>query len=140
MKKRILLILFAIITGTCTYGQCDKKIKLSGSSFEKLNSSDEVQDIDDRAINIVYDSKLISFAVGDITLEGTVNSITCEWKSPFKEGKTVLKVTLTRTDGTPVDGTLTIEGKDEKNILIMEFDGSDYPKSRLALEKFEESK
>lgn len=140
MKKLILLIFFSITLGTCIYGQCNKKIILTGSSIENLNASDEVQNIDDRAINIVYDSTVITFTAGDIPLKGTVKTISCDWKIPFKEGKTVLKVTLTRTDETTVDGTLTIVSKAGKNVLIAEFDGSDYKKQRLTLEKFEENK
>ena len=140
MKKQILLLLLASVTGACSFGQCDKKILLSASSFENLNGSNEVQGKDDRAITIVYDSKLISFTPGDITLEGTVNSITCDWKIPFKEGKTVIKATITRTDGSTVNTTMTIEGKDGKNSLIAEFEESINQKMRITLEKFEESK
>ncbi len=140
MKKKILLLMFGFVTGIFSYAQCDKKIMLYGSSFEMLNASDEVKLKDDRSISIVYDSKLLLFTPGDITLEGTVNSITCNWKTPFKEGKTVIMATITRTDGTNVNGTITIEGKNGQNILIAEFEGSDYPKLRLILEKFEESK
>lgn len=140
MKKQILLLLLSVATGIFSYGQCNKKIALYGSSFEMLNASDEVQLKDDRAINIVYDSKLILFTPGDITMNGTVDSIKCDWKTPFKEGKTVIKCSIARTDGTTVNATLTIEGKNGQNILIAEFDGSDYQKLRLNLEKFEESK
>jgi hypothetical protein len=140
MKKQILLLLLAVVTSVFSYGQCDKKIMLYGSSFEMLNASDEVQLKDDRSISIVYDSKLILYTPGDITMKGTVDSIKCDWKTPFKEGKTVIKSTITRTDGTTVNATLTIEGKNGQNILIAEFEGSDYPKMRVRLEKFEESK
>jgi hypothetical protein len=140
MEKQISLLLLAVVTSIFSYGQCDKKIMLYGSSFEMLSASDEVKLKDERSISIVYDSKLILFTPGDITMEGTVNSITCEWKTPFKEGKTVIMSTITRANGTSVNGTLTIEGKNGRNILIAEFEGSDYPKLRLILEKFEESK
>ena len=140
MKKQILLLLLSFVTGIFSHGQCDKKIMLYGSSFEMLNAADEVQLKDDRSISIVYDSKLILFTPGDITMNGTVNSIKCDWKTPFKEGKTVIISTITRTDGTTVNATLTIEGKNGQTILIAEFEGSDFQKLRLSLEKFEESK
>lgn len=140
MKKQILLLLLSVVTGIFSYGQCDKKIMLYSSSFEMLNAADEVQLKDDRSISIVYDSKLILFTPGDITMNGTVNSIKCDWKTPFKEGKTVIISTITRTDGTTVNATLTIEGKNGQTILIAEFEGSDFQKLRLSLEKFEESK
>ncbi len=140
MEKQVLLLVLAVVTNIFSYGQCNKKIMLYGSSFEMLNASDEVQLKDDRSIRIVYDSKLILYTPGDITMKGTVDSIKCDWKTPFKEGKTVIMSTITRTDGTTVNATLTIEGKNGQNILIAEFEGSDYPKLRLRLEKFEESK
>ncbi|MFZ1527494.1 MAG: hypothetical protein WAT19_02010 [Ferruginibacter sp.] len=140
MKKQLLLLLLAVATGIFSYGQCDKKIMLYGSSFEMLNAADEVQREDERSVSIVYDSKLILFTPGDNTMKGTVNSITCNWVTPFKEGKTVIKATISREDGTTLNATMTIEGKNGKNILIAEFEGSDYPKMRLSLEKFEETK
>ncbi|MBL7700747.1 MAG: hypothetical protein JNM14_00735 [Ferruginibacter sp.] len=139
MKKQTVFILFALLAGIYSYGQCDKKNILHGGGFENLDASGVVQSKDEREIKVVYDSKMIQFSPGDVTLDGTVDAITCNWTVPFKEGKTFIKTTLTRTDGSAISGTITIEGKEGKNILTMEFEGSDYPTQRLTLTKFEET-
>ena len=140
MKIIIALLSHFVITFTYSFGQCDKKNLLSGSSLENLNSSNEIINSYDRVMSIIYDSKLLSLILDDYTLEGTVDSITCNWEIPFKVGKTVIKTTLTRIDGTAIKGIINIEGKDGKNILILEFEGSDYQKQKIILEKFEEYK
>ena len=43
MKKQILTLLFVAAAGISSYAQCDKKIILSASSTEFLNSANEVQ-------------------------------------------------------------------------------------------------
>jgi len=77
---------------------------------------------------------------GDDVLQGTVNSITCDWKTPYKEGKTVIKATMSSPGGQTMNMTITIEGKDGKNIFMGEFNESPDRKVRLTLEKFEEKK
>ena len=140
MKKQALLLLFAAVTGIGSYAQCDKKNILSASSSELLNGSNELQNTDDRTTTVEYDSKLITITPGDYTMEGAVNSITCDWKTPYKEGKTVIKATMTRSNGVLLHVTITIEGKDGKNILVTEFEESPDQKLRLTLDKFEEKK
>lgn len=139
MKKHILLLLL-FVTGISSYAQCDKKIILSSSASEHLNGINEVQNTDDRTTTMEYDSKAITITIDEYTLEGTVNAITCDWKTPYKEGKTVIKATMTRTNGEQMTTTITIEGKDGKNILVAAFDESPNQKLRLTLNKFEEKK
>lgn len=140
MKKQILTLLFVAAAGISSYAQCDKKIILSASSTEFLNSANEVQRTDDKTTIVEYDSKSIMIMPGDNILEGSVNSITCDWKTPYKEGKTVIKATMSGPGGQTMNMTITIEGKDGKNIFMGEFDESPDRKVRLTLEKFEEKK
>ena len=140
MKKQILTLLFVAAFGISSYAQCDKKIILSASSTEFLNSANEVQRTDDKTTIVEYDSKSIMIMPGDDVLQGTINSITCDWKTPYKEGKTVIKATMSSPGGQTMNMTITIEGKDGKNIFMGEFDESPDRKVRLTLEKFEEKK
>lgn len=139
MKKQILTLLLVAIAGG-SYAQCDKKVFLSASGTEYLNSSNEVQRTDENITTVEYDSKNIVIVPGDNTMEGTVNSITCDWKVPFKEGKTILKATLSNSNGQAMNITITIEGKEGKISLMAEFDEMPDRKVRLAPDKFEEKK
>jgi len=57
---------------------------------------------------------------------------------PFKTGKTLLTITLSRDDGETRDYTLTIEGKDGKVTLWAESKAEPDDKIQLPIEKFEE--
>lgn len=139
MKKQILTLLFVAIAGI-SYAQCDKKVFLSAGATEYLNSSLEVQRTDENTTTVEYDSKSIIIMPGENVMEGTVNSVSCDWKVPFKEGKTVLKATMSNAGGQTMNLTITIEGKDGKITLLAEFDDMPDRKVRLTPDKFEEKK
>ena len=88
----------------------------------------------------MYDTKVISITNEDITLAGKIDSANCNWKTPFKEGKTILMVTITRANGEELTSKLTIEGKEGKLILLVEFDDPTANKLRFVLDRFEETK
>lgn len=140
MKKQILTLLLVAAAGTSSYAQCDKKIILTASSTEYLNGNDELQRTVDETTTVEYDSKGIVISPGGHTMEGSVISITCDWKTPYKEGKTVIKSSITNPSGELMTATITIEGKDGKVILLFVAEESPGRKIRLTLEKFEEKK
>jgi hypothetical protein len=139
MKKQIFTLLLAA-AGFSSYAQCDKKIILTSSSTEYLDASYELQRAVDEETTIEYDSKTIVVAPGDRTMNGTVNSIVCDWKTPFKEGKTVIKATIPNPRGESMTCTITIEGKDGKVTLLFEAVESPNRKIRITPNKFEEKK
>jgi len=140
MKKQILVLLFAITAGTSSFAQCDKKVTLVSSITEYLNSSFEVQRTANETTTIDFDSKEIFVTPGEQTMDGKINSITCDWKTAFKEGKTVIKTVLNGQNGQSMTATITIEGKDGKITLLAEFEESPDMKVRLVADKFEEIK
>jgi len=75
---------------------------------------------------------------GDNAMDGTVNSITCDWKTPFKEGKTIIKATISNPNGQNMNLILTIEGKDGKNMMMAVFEEMPDLKIRMPVDKFEE--
>ena len=138
MKKQVLILLF-VIAGFSSYAQCDKKSILTSSSTEYLTSSGEIRKTKEETTTIEFDSKTIVIAPGDHVMEGTVTSITsCDWKTAYKEGKTVLKATMDAGEGQTLDVVITIEGKDGKVILM--FEESPEKRIRVTADKFEEKK
>ena len=71
-------------------------------------------------------------------MSGPVKSVVCNWKTAFKEGKTVIKAILTDRSGDAKDVTITIEGKDGKVTLLAEVDEMPDHKIKVTLDKFEE--
>jgi hypothetical protein len=140
MKKQVLTFLFVAIAGISSYAQCGKKNVLTSSVTEYLNTSGEIQRSQEELTTVEFDSKSISIMPGDNTMTGTIDSISCDWKTPYKEGKTVIKTVLSGENGRTMNGTITIEGKDGKLLLMAEFEEMPDTKIRVMLDKFEEKK
>ena len=139
MKKQILSLVF-VAAGIVGYAQCDKKIVLTSGSTEYLNGKDELQRTVEETTTIEYDSKEIVITPGDQTLTGTISSITCNWPSAYKEGKTIIKTALQGQDGPAMNATIIIENKEGKIIFLAAFDDMPDLRIRLTLDKFEEKK
>lgn len=140
MKKQVLTFLLVAIAGISSYAQCGKKNVLTSSVTEYLNTSGEIQRSQEELTTVEFDSKSISITPGNNTMEGSIDSISCDWKTPYKEGKTVIKTVLSGQNGRTMNGTITIEGKDGKLLLMAEFEEMPDTKIRVILDKFEEKK
>ncbi|HQW92149.1 MAG TPA: hypothetical protein PKY28_03580 [Ferruginibacter sp.] len=138
MKKQILTLLLVAVAGISSYAQCEKKSVLSSSVTEYLDASGEIRRTVVEVTTIEFDSKTIFISPGDHNMDGTVNSITCDWKTPYKEGKTVMKATINVGEGQTMDVTITLEGKDGKVVFL--FEETPEKRIRLTLDKFEEKK
>lgn len=73
-------------------------------------------------------------------MHGTIKSVSCEWKTPFKNGKTVLKAALEGQQGETMNLTITIEGKEGKIDFLAEMDENADEKISIVVDKFEEKK
>jgi hypothetical protein len=141
MVQKISLLLISIAIGTCSYSQCDKKITLSATGAEILNEQNEVKIKDtERATTILFDSKVFEIKSGNNTLHGTIDSTYCNWKIPFKEGKTYIKGILYYENGDKWVTKLTIIGKESNITLLVDIDHPEANRMRFLLDKFEESK
>lgn len=142
MRSIIITLLLLAAGGTITMAQCDKKVSLSSSKTQHLDgkgnlleSVDEKTTVEfgksDITVNIVNDN-------GTEKMTGTIKSDSCNWKVPFKEGKTKMNITLSHDNGDSRDFTVTIEGKDGKLTLLAESAEEPDQKIKLDIEKFEE--
>lgn len=139
MKKILLGLILCISTTLISYAQCDKKVTLTGSRTEYLGADSSVQRTEDEHSLIEFDKNNITIIPGneDHKMNGTITSATCNWQTPFKEGKTVLKVALDDNDK-KVNITITITGKDGKISFLAEVDNDPNKKIRLVVDTFEE--
>lgn len=141
MKKFILAGLFVIAAGISSFAQCDKKVIISSTKTEYLDANGDVQRSVDEITSIEYDKKDIIINHGDNpSMQGTIDSMTCDWKTPFKEGKTVIKTSITNPQGQTISLTITIEGKEGKINFLAEMAEMPDQKIRIVVEKFEEKK
>jgi hypothetical protein len=139
MKKIITAVALLMAGCSFSYAQCDKKVMLTSSKTEYLGADSTVQRTNEEQSEVVFDKTSITVKPGDENaMTGTVNSYTCNWTTPYKEGKLVLKATF--SDGNESKNvTITITGKGGKVTFLAEVEG-EQRKIRLAADKFEESK
>jgi hypothetical protein len=137
--KQFLVVVLLLAAATAGYGQCEKKSVLTGSKTEHLAADSSVQRIDDGVVSIEFDKTTFNVSpLNQDPMTGKVDSISCSWPTPYKEGKTRMKVTLTGPQGEIQHFTVTIEGKAGKVILLAVMDDQPDQKIRLTADKFEE--
>ena len=139
MKHRLLTILF-LTAGYFGFGQCGTKVVLTSSQTQHLGTDSSIQRTDDEKTVIEFDKSTIAISPGDNHLTGKVDSITCNWTTPYKVGKTRLKVTITNDQGETQRATITIEGRDGKIDLLAEVDSMPDERIRIFADTFEEKK
>ena len=139
MKKTFFLSLL-VIAGMISYAQCDKKFVLTSSKTEYLNATNVLQRTVDEMTTIEVSKSEIIITPGakEDKLNGTIKSATCDWKVPFKEGKTIIKALITDPSGDAKNVTITLKGKDGKLIFLIELDDDSDKKIRVAIDKVEE--
>jgi hypothetical protein len=111
------LALLAALTcfSATAFAQCGKDTVLTCSKTEYLNASGELQRTVVEECVIKFDKTAISIAPADKeVMTATVASTTCDWKVPFKTGRTIVQVKFKDSDGIDRDATITVEGKDGK--------------------------
>lgn len=141
MKQKILFLFITIAIGISCYSQCDKKNILSSTGAEILDEQNKVKIKDTlRLTTIKYDSKTIEIITENNTLYGTIDSIYCNWKIPFKEGNTYIKGTLNYENGDRWVTKMTINGKDGKLTLQVDIEHPEANRMLFVLDNFEESK
>jgi hypothetical protein len=137
--KHLLLAGLLVAASLIGYSQCDKKVLLTSSKTDHLGADSSVQRSVDENTIVEFDRATFSVAPGDNPkMTGKVNSITCSWSTPYKVGRTQMKVTLTNPEGESKDATITIENKAGKIVMLAVLDSEPDKKIRLVADKFEE--
>jgi hypothetical protein len=137
--KKIILLMLAATTGAITYAQCDKPYSLTASKTEYLDSNNVVQRTVEEGTTLEINKSDILITTGDggHKMTGTIKPVSCAWKVPFKEGKTVFKSAL-NDGGQVMNITFTIESKDGKLMVVAQMDDDPNVRIRVAVDKFEE--
>ena len=138
MKKIILTLSLLIGLSAVTFAQCDKTIVLNSSKTNHLDESGAITRTEDETAEIVIDKSAVNIAVnGEHKITANIKSNTCNWTTPFKEGKSVIKA-VADMNGEDHNVTITIEGKDGKVTLLFELEEQPGDKIKVAIDKFVE--
>ncbi len=138
---KTMTLAFALMVAGCTmsFAQCEKNLILTSSKTEHMNADGVVQRTDDETAKIELSKSAVNVSVNDEhKISGTIKSQTCDWKVPFKEGKTVIKAAVSNDQGEERNVTITIEGKDGKVTLLFEMEGMPDERIRVGIDKFAE--
>ena len=136
MKKIILTLSLVIGLAAVTLAQCDKTVELTSSKTNHMDEKGTVTRTDDETAVIVISKSAVDISVnGDHKINAPIKSNTCNWTTPFKEGKTVIKATADH-DGQDENVTITIEGKDGKVTLLFEMENQPGDRIKVSIDKF----
>jgi hypothetical protein len=142
MKSLFIALFLTAAVGTMSHAQCDKKVSLTSSKTEHFDATGALKHAEDEKTVVEFDKSDITVSItkddGDQKMTGKVKSNICTWKVPYKEGKTMLSITLTNDNGEARDFAVTIEGKDGKIALWAESKEEPDDKIKLDVDKFEE--
>ncbi|HTD42494.1 MAG TPA: hypothetical protein VK671_17825 [Mucilaginibacter sp.] len=141
--KSILIALFLLAAcSAMSFAQCDKKVSLTSTKTQHFDAGGTLKHAEDEKTIVEFNKSEITVTIakdnGDQKLTGTVKSNVCDWKVPFKDGKTMLNISLSNDGGETRDYTVTIEGKDGKVTLWAESKEEPDDKIKLDADKFEE--
>lgn len=140
MKSLTLTFLMLMVAFSISFAQCGKKVTITTANTEHLNADGTVaRTVDEKAIVDISKTDLAINVNDEHKMTGKIKSDICNWTVPFKDGKWVIKATITDEQGTDRDVTITIEGKDGKVTLLFETDGMPDDRLRVTVVKFEEA-
>jgi hypothetical protein len=143
IRRPIALALASLLFSvTAAFAQCGKDVVLTSSKTEYLNAEGAVQrTVEEESVIRIDKSKVTITPSGHDAMIGAVLATTCEWKEPFKTGKTIIEAKFIKEgEGTESNATITIEGKDGKITCSMKQQERPDRIIRVTVEKFEEQK
>jgi hypothetical protein len=143
MKTPILTLLLACAAAITSYAQCGKHLILSSSKTEYLDGRDSLQRTQEENSSIeISKTNVIIIPANDATrtMKGEIQSDSCQWNIPFKDGRSVIKLTMKNDQGETRNCTITIEGK--AGIVTLYFEAVEMPdkKIRVPIDTFQEKK
>jgi len=109
--------------------------------MQVLDSTMEVKGSQDVTVILELSDKTLEGVKNVIdSLHGTVKTVKCDWKEPYKNGKVVMVCDVHTPDEDLLGVTITIEAVDGKLTILLV--AKEHPDEliRLAIDKYEEIK
>lgn len=138
MKNLLFLLVLLLFVQFCGFAQCSEEVILSASKTEYLNGSGVLQRTVDESSTIEISKTRVVIKPGnaDQVMSGAITYDTCNWKSPYTEGLTVIHALFDDSSAEPRHVTLKLEGASGKITLLMEIQEMPDRKIRVNIDKF----
>lgn len=138
LSGAILLLTFTAAIAQTT--PCDKKVVYHSERQEFLDTDGQVVDSKSDVVDIEVSKEGISVSVNDkgVQLTATIKEVTCEWKTPYQEGKATYTATFAKGNGEASDGTATVEAKEGKITVVFSIAAMDGKKLRAVISSYNE--
>jgi hypothetical protein len=139
--KKAVIIIFLLVAGTTAgFAQCDQTVTLTASKTTKDDGQGNVDEREEKSIITITKTEVTIIPGGDDhKMSGAISSKTCDWKTPFKDGKTVIKAKLSDDNGHERTATITITGVAGKITLTFEAEEKPGMKIWVVADKFEQA-
>ena len=143
MNSTILKITLVLLLAACshlTYAQCDKTVVFKSSKTNYLDGEGNVARTKEEATTITISKTTVIIIPGDDDhkMTGSITANTCDWKTPFKDGKMVIKASVENPDGIKQHSTLTVIGIAGKISITYEAEERPGVKIQVVADTFEE--
>lgn len=141
MKSIFITAALAATCCTSANAQCGKKNVITSSRTEFLNADKMVEKVKEEKAEVSFDQSSVTILIKgeeQNKMTGVINSSECNWNTPYKEGKTIIKVLMSDPSGEKKNATFTIEGKNNEIILLLEVDEMKERKVRIKADSFTE--
>lgn len=139
--KTILAFFILFVTSLPAISQCDRKVTWYASKGDMLDANGTLLDSREDSIFLETDAQKITlrFKSDQNALEGTIKEKACDWKEPFKNGKTVYQTTVS-IDGRTSNAIFTVEAKEQKITLSLTIEEMKDKKFLIYIDRYEEAK
>ena len=143
MKKMMLSGAVVLLTFTAAIAQstpCDKKVVYHSERQEMLGTDGQVVDSKSDIVDIEVSKEGISVTVNDkgVQLTATIKEVTCEWKTPYQEGKATYTASFAKGNGETSEGTAVVEAKEGKITVVFAIAAMDGKKFRAVVSSYKE--
>ena len=137
--KKALIIIFLMVAGTTAgFAQCDQTVTLTSSKTNQFDEQGHIDSRDENTVITISKTEITIVPGEDHKMSGPISSKTCDWQTPFKEGKTVIKAKLSDENGDhEKNATITITGVAGKVTLTFEAEEKPGKKIQVIADKFE---
>jgi len=137
--KKVILALLLAASSTLCFAQCDKTATLTSSATNYLDDKGNVTKSMDEETVVTITKTSLTIIPGNDSRKASdpLTSNSCNWTTPYKEGKTTLTSTLTNEAGRELHAKVVIEGKGGK--VTLTFEAAEMPgrKIMVTADKFE---